>query len=73
MNARVRCWKLGYTDKAILVTTVPPERHPSKDDAVWVPKSQIEHISTMGPTKEGEPPVVVLHMQEWIAEKKKLL
>lgn len=62
----VRLWFVRETPAARLYVTVPPERHPTDLDEVWVPKSVVEHT-----TKRGNAHEVTL--PEWWAQKKGLL
>ena len=68
---KVRCWKVGQTDKAILVSKTPKGRNPRPSDSVWIPRSVIEHTSTNN--ADGGWPELVLSLPEWIAEEKGLL
>jgi hypothetical protein len=55
----------------MLVSLTPKERDPNPK-GIWLPKSQIEHISRT-PGLAGEWDEVVLTMPEWLAEKKGLI
>jgi hypothetical protein len=45
----IRLWYVRETKAAYLYTTVPPDRHPSDLEELWVPKSIVE-----GRTKRGD-------------------
>lgn len=54
---------MGETDKALLVSDTG-----DRDDAVWIPKSQIEYPDG---SKRGD--TVTIEMPEWLAEDKGLI
>jgi hypothetical protein len=60
---RVRLWQVRQTDKAVLFKT------PDRD--VWVPRSQIKHISRNPPGADGLSECTV-DVTEWFAEKESL-
>lgn len=70
-TCNIKCWQIGGSPNAMLVSLTPKERDPNPK-GIWLPKSQIEHISRT-PAKPGEWDEVVLTMPEWLAEKKGLI
>ena len=67
---KVRLWEIRRTDKARLYSTTPPS---SRDgDEVWIPISQIDHVSYQ-PAVEGEWRECVVTIPEWIADEKGLI
>jgi hypothetical protein len=62
-HRRVRLWQVRQTEKAVLFKT--PERE------VWVPRSQIKHISRNPPGTGGLTECIV-DVAEWFAEKENL-
>lgn len=62
----VSLWLIRETDKARLYYKLPPERHPGKEDEVWLPKSQIEHTTKF---TTGEHQVKI---PAWLADKHSL-
>ena len=61
----MRFWLIRETELARLYSKVPPERHPEKDDQIWVPKSIIEHTTKRGIEHEVKLP-------DWFLEKNNL-
>ena len=43
--AKVNLWFIKETQLARKYYRLPPERMPTEDDGIWVPKSIIEHTS----------------------------
>lgn len=66
---KLRLWQMAATDAAVKFSKTPPDRVP---DEVWIPRSQIEHI-TRRPAALGVWPECEVTIEEWIAEKKGLL
>jgi hypothetical protein len=67
----VKLWRVGGTDKAYLFSTLP--KGDSKGRCVWIPRSQISHVSAFGPSStpsEWQPCVV--EVADWLAEKENL-
>lgn len=62
---QITLWFLRETEKARLYTKIPPERHPTKDDEIWVPRSVVEHTSKMGNQH-------IVTLPDWFVEKAKL-
>lgn len=62
---QVTLWFLRETDKARLYSKLPPERHPTKDDEIWVPRSVVEHTSKTGNCH-------IVTVQDWFADREKL-
>lgn len=48
MSTTIRLWHVRDTELAHLYTKIPPERHPTAEDEVWIPKSIVE-----GRSKDG--------------------
>jgi hypothetical protein len=40
-------WFVRESPKARLYTKVPPDRYPTEEDEIWVPRSIVEHTSKM--------------------------
>ena len=76
MNAAVmtvRLWFTGQeTEAARLYCKLPKSRNPEKSDEVWLPLSQIEHV-TRYPAKPNEWPEHVVTIPEWLAQNHDLL
>jgi hypothetical protein len=62
---KLRLWYVTESDKAYLYNKVPPERSPSSEDQIWIPKSIVEHR-----TKRGNEHEVTL--PDWFIEQRKL-
>ena len=61
-----RLWFIRETENARLYSKLPPERNPSDEDLIWLPKSQIEHTSK-------EPSGLhIVTIPDWLGEKKGL-
>lgn len=70
---KVRCWIIEQRDKAIKVSKLPPDRLSTDTmDFIWLPRSQLEHISKDPPLPNGWIPAIIT-MPEWLAEEKKLV
>jgi len=64
--AKIRLWFVRETQAARFYSKLPPDRRPTDDDHVWIPKSQIEHTSL-------EPSGLhIVTVTDWFAEKKGL-
>ncbi len=63
---RVSLWFIRETDLARLYCKLPPARHPTKDDELWLPRSQIEHTSKQ---PDG---MHIVTIPDWLAEAKNL-
>jgi len=63
---KVRLWLIRETDKARLYSRLPPERHPTEDDQVWIPRSVVNHTSK---EPSGLHEVTV---EDWFAERENL-
>jgi hypothetical protein len=61
----MRLWFIRQTEKARLYSRVPPERHPSQEDQIWVPLSIIEHTTKRGNEHDVKLP-------DWFLEKNNL-
>lgn len=59
-------WFVSETALARLYTKIPPERHPTKKDELWVPRSIVEHTSKMAGG------VHILTLPDWFVEKNEL-
>lgn len=71
-TTKVKLWFVGKeTANARLYSKLPESRNPEKSDAVWIPISQIEHV-TKYPPVEHEWPVHIITIQDWLAEKHSL-
>lgn len=64
-KTRMRLWLIRETELARLYSKVPPERHPEKDDQLWVPKSIVEHTTKRGNEHDVKLP-------DWFIEKNDL-
>ena len=71
-TCNVKCYQVGGTPAAMLVTLLPKERN-QNPKGIWVPKSVIEHISRTPAAKLGEWDEVLITLPEWLAEKKGLI
>lgn len=61
-----RLWFIRETASARGYSKVPPERRPTHEDLVWLPRSQIEHTSK-------EPSGIhIVTIPEWLARAKGL-
>lgn len=40
---KIKLWLIKETEKARLYSKLPPDRHPTHEDEIWVPRSVIEH------------------------------
>lgn len=58
-------WLLKETAGARFYSKLPPERHPTANDCLWIPRSIIEHTS-----KTGKQHIVTL--PDWFIEKRNL-
>jgi hypothetical protein len=63
---KIRLWFIRETQHARLYCKLPPERHPTDADYVWVPRSVIEGCMKF-PTGECH-----LELADWFAEKENL-
>ena len=63
---KVRLWFIRETDKARLYSKLPPERNPTEQDRIWIPRSLIESATKF---PNGEHIVTVV---DWFAEKSNL-
>lgn len=61
----ITLWLTRETEQARLYSKVRPDRFPTKDDEIWIPKSIIEHT-----TKRGDEHDVKL--PEWFVQKNNL-
>lgn len=59
-------WFVRETEKARLYTKIPPERRPTKEDEIWVPRSIVEHTSKMANGMH------ILTLPDWFLEEKNL-
>lgn len=66
---RVRLWQVRQTDKAILFETLFGD---PKSRQVWVPRSQMQHISRNAPLVPGGAQECLVTLSEWFAEKENL-
>ncbi len=67
MNTSQRTlWFKRETALARLYTKIPPERHPKKDDEIWIPRSIVEHTSKMA---DG---MHILTLPDWFLDKEGL-
>ena len=41
-------WLIRETEAARLYSKVRPDRNPTKEDQIWIPKSIVEHTSKAG-------------------------
>lgn len=64
-TTKVRLWQVRKTDGAILFNTMPPGE-PGKQ--VWIPRSQIHHVSRDLPLPDGLIPCTV-ELNLWLANK----
>ena len=63
---KLRLWFIRETEKARLYCKLPPERNPTADDNVWIPRSVVSHTSK-------EPSGLhILEVDDWFAEKENL-
>jgi hypothetical protein len=67
----IRLWQVRDTPKAYLFSTTPAASREGKQ--VWIPRSQIEHISRRPAEDPDGWPEVQVKMQLWIAEEKELV
>lgn len=58
----ITLWLIRETELARLYSKVRPDRHPTKDDEIWIPKSIVEHTSKCGNEH-------TLKLPDWFAEK----
>jgi hypothetical protein len=58
-------WFVRETPLARLYTKIPPDRHPTQADQIWVPRSIVEHTSKMGDQH-------IVTLPEWFVEKNDL-
>jgi hypothetical protein len=65
---QLRLWQVGGTEKAYLMSTTPKDAH-RDGKQVWIPRSQIEHVSRM-PASVFEWQECVVTLPLWIAEQK---
>lgn len=61
----ITLWFIRETNDATLYSKVRPDRHPTEDDEIWIPKSIVENR-----TKAGIEHVVTL--PDWFVERKGL-
>jgi len=64
----VKLWEISSTERAIEFSTLP------KGDGgrtVWVPRSQIRHISR-DRSNSGEWPTCLVDVEDWLVEKEEL-
>lgn len=76
---RVRLWQVRATEKAYLFETLPPIMADSfgwyrdpKSREVWIPRSQIKHISRNPPLGPGGIQECLVDLSEWFADKEDL-
>lgn len=62
---KIRLWFLRETDKARLYSKLPPERNPTKEDEIWIPRSVIEYATKFGNEHH-------LTITDWFADKNNL-
>lgn len=67
---KVKLWQISKTEKAYLFSKTPNGNR--ELEKIWIPISQIEHISRQPPSPDGSIECVVT-MTEWIAEQKGLM
>jgi hypothetical protein len=65
MTSQRTLWFVRETPLARLYTKIPPERRPTKDDEIWVPRSVVEHTSKMGNQH-------IVTLPDWFLEKNDL-
>jgi hypothetical protein len=63
---KLRLWEIGGTEKAYLFSSTPKDGRDG--NKVWIPKSQIEHITRQAP-KVNEWRECVVSLPLWIAER----
>jgi hypothetical protein len=63
----VKLWQAGATEKAYRFSTLP-QSDPLKR-LVWIPKSQIAHISRTPSAVPGDWPECLVEIEEWLADK----
>lgn len=68
-TTKIRLWELKRTEKAILFQTMPPGDKTARQ--IWLPRSQIEHISHDLPLPNGVKPCTVT-IPLWLSEKNEL-
>lgn len=63
---KIRLWFIRETEKARLYSKLPPERHPTAEDQLWIPRSVVGHTSK-------EPSGLhIVEVEDWFAEKENL-
>lgn len=62
---KITLWFIRETEKARLYSKVRPDRHPTDDDQIWIPRSIVEHT-----TKAGNEHIVDL--PDWFVEREAL-
>lgn len=62
----VRLWFVRETALARQYAKLPPERHPSEDDMIWIPRSLCERTTKLA---SGEH---IIEVVDWFAEKNNL-
>lgn len=67
--SKVVLWQIGGTEKAYLFSTMP--KGDKTGHSIWLPRSQIKHISREG-AKANEWPKCVVEMADWLIEKHEL-
>lgn len=72
--ARIHCWIVRETEKALLVSKIPPNRtSPDQGpDAIWIPRSMCEGMTKLPPLPNGWREANI-RMTESFAEMKGLL
>lgn len=67
MYRKVVLWQMRATEKAYLFSTLP------KDDphnrVIWIPRSQIKHISREPKIKPDDLEKCIVDVAEWLADK----
>ena len=73
MNATttITLWLVKETEKARLYYKIPPEKNPTKEDEIWIPRSLITHQSKYG-CKPGEFPMCDVTVEGWFLDKNNL-
>lgn len=67
----LRLWQVHGTDKAYCFSKLPKDKA-QQEDQIWIPRSQIEHITRL-PAETGQWNECLVKLPEWLAEKKGLL
>ena len=68
-TTQITLWFIEESPLARKYSKLPPDRHPTEEDMIWIPKSVIEHTSKMGVQFCDQHIVTV---QDWFVRNKKL-